>query len=142
VAPQTGEVGLLVACVKRLGSAEAAPVGRSVHRLGENELMPPQAQLSFVVHPRVLMRYHPDMAPPDAQGPFDTGTFCASLARYPRLCACGGTERAAVEALAGRLRTVPSARKDAALNALTQVLIASELYPPEKFVDYLLLSAV
>ncbi len=95
------------------------------------------AQLSFVVRPRVLLRYHPDMAPPDAEGPFEVGTFCASLARHPRLCACGGTERTAVQALADLLLTLAPTHEGADLSALRQVLNAAERYTAHEFVDYL-----
>ncbi len=61
-------------------------------------------QLSLIPDPRVLVRYHPEMPPPEAGGPFDFGTFAAWVAGWPELCGYGEDEGAAVLALAGVLR--------------------------------------
>ncbi|MGI8904501.1 MAG: hypothetical protein ACR2IP_12825 [Solirubrobacteraceae bacterium] len=62
------------------------------------------AQLSFMPMPRVLVRYDPDVQPPEATGPFEFGTFTASLAGHPGVRGEGKTEQAALGELATQLR--------------------------------------
>lgn len=91
----------------------------------------------MIATPRVLLRYHARMAPPDG-GPFDLGTFAAWLAGRPLPRGYGGTERAAIAELAKQLCELsrpPSA--SLRLTAFGQVLAAAQRLSAADFVSYL-----
>ncbi len=84
------------------------------------------------------MRYYANMAPPDACGPFEVGTFAASVAGRPDTRGYGATEHAAITVLASDLRRI-AARENTRprLTACCQVLTAAKRLSYEDFVNYL-----
>jgi hypothetical protein len=60
-------------------------------------------QLGLFEEPRVVLRWHRDVSPPDARGPLDR-SFEATLDQDRRLTGWGRSERSAVRALAHALR--------------------------------------
>lgn len=96
------------------------------------------AQLSFVAMPRVLLRYHPWRSPPESTGPFELGTYVASLAGHPNILGEGNTERRAIVDLAKHLRDLASGgTRSGRLTTLAQALTAAKRLGEEDLIDYL-----
>jgi hypothetical protein len=96
------------------------------------------AQLSFVDAPRVVVRWHRMVSPPDSIGPFDTAAFEAALATSPELSGWGRTEESAIAALADRLCRLVGGRSAAnELTALGQVLVAAQRLGPDELARWL-----
>lgn len=97
-----------------------------------------EKQLSFVVAPRVLLRFHRARQPPDATGPFEWGAFAATLAGRPQLRGWGRTELQAITGLATLLRGLVDERPTTPrLTAFGQALTAAERLSAEALVTYL-----
>ena len=84
------------------------------------------SQLSLLEELTVVLRWHPDVSPPDATGPFDHAHE-AAVATNPSLRGWGRTEHTAIRALAARLRQLATAGPRAAgLTPVDRALTAAE----------------
>lgn len=101
-------------------------------------MVQPRTQLSLIPSPRVLLRYHPEMQPPEATGPCELGTFAASLAGRPDLRGYGEDEAVAVLALAVvLLHLAAEEERRAPLTSLGQALTAARRLSEDAFLVYL-----